>query len=361
MLDVKLGQALLRRDYLAFFNNDRQEFKLFNYSFELLNDNELSKYLKNTYLVLALNKPVISKHVIGFKYLATHTPTESDIPQVVIEGERQPITFNEIANASTGDKLLGYLKLDIDNLGELFRSGFTKGNKENIKPSISRFATLSRMLETFFCGYINIKMKTDYKEMYTVFSGGDDLFLIGPWDKSIEFLQNMRNDFSRFCANNPDLTFSAGIIFVKPHEPISFCAEKVEEKLKTSKSHSAKNRITIFNQTIKWKELDRVIEEAHRVMSWMSVEPPIITRSLVYNFRKYGEMNNKFKETREIQHLKFVPLLTDDINRNLKKGIQKEAFAWAEDLKPSSYHPEGGANLKFLKIIMEYILTFTRR
>ena len=87
------------------------------------------------------------------------------------------------------------------------------------------------------------KLKNDYEEMYTVFSGGDDFFLIGPWNKTIKFVREVRKQFSSFCASNPDLTFSAGVILCKPHEPISFCANAVENTLRDSKRQEGKDAI----------------------------------------------------------------------------------------------------------------------
>ncbi|GAH45112.1 unnamed protein product, partial [marine sediment metagenome] len=40
---------------------------------------------------------------------------------------------------------------------------------------------------------------------------------------------------------------------------------------------------------------------------------------------------------------------------------QKEVFLWAEDLRPSKNKPTGGDNLPYLRAIMEYVLTYTRR
>ena len=162
---------------------------------------------------------MIKPPVTGFKYIATHTPSGADVPESMLQKD-QTVTFDDIAGASQGDKLLAYIKSDVDNLGEIIQTRF----------SVSRFTTFSRMLETFFAGYLNMELTTaPYGQIYTVFSGGDDFFLVGPWNKTIDFAGNIRRDFTAFCADNPDLTFSSGVVMAKPHEPFRFCAERVDD------------------------------------------------------------------------------------------------------------------------------------
>lgn len=370
--DTRIGQLLPKTKYLAFFNDNLHGFEVLNYSFELWDDVILSKATKNKpYLIISLNNPDVKLPAIGFKYLANHIPITSDVPSTEAE-KGQPVTFIDIANSSEGDKLIGYLKADVDNMGIILREGF-----KDTKLSISRFTTLSRSLETFFSGYLQIKMENDFKEIYTVFSGGDDFFVVGPWDKSIKFAQLMRNDFCKFCSDNPDLTFSAGIILTKPYEPISYCAEAVDRRLKESKGEGEKRRveeserkegkdkITLFDQTVDWHQLENILKGAKEIISWVKEEPPIVSRGFVHNLRKYGEMAEKSRIYDpslgvKTEFLKFVPLLVDDIKRNLKKEDQKIALDWAKDLIPKIDKPQGGYNLEFLRTIMEYVLTYTR-
>lgn len=359
--DIRIGALIPKIKYIAFFNNKKSHnFEIFNYSFELCDDRNLQSVSKDKpYLLISLNDPNFKYPVIGFKYITNHIPTKFEIPDAEVE-EGQPVTLNDIANKSNGDKLIGFVKADVDNMGLILKAGFKNKNF-----SISKFATFSRLLETFFGGYLQERMIKDFKEAYTVFSGGDDFFIIGPWDKMINFVRDIRNDFSKFCADNPELTFSAGIILVKPHEPISYCAEMVEENLKKSKRKEGKNGITLFNQTISWEDLVKILEEGKKIITWLKDEPPIITRGFAYNLKKYGEMAYKsklYEPSGELQteFLRFIPLLVYDIRRNLIKENQKEAFIWAEDLIPSAENPKGGENLRLLQIIMDYVLTFTR-
>lgn len=358
--DTKIGQSLTKKQILAFFNDALHEFRILNYSIELWDQIDLkNREIDEPYLILSLNTTDFGPPITGFRYLATHIPTQTDITKATGE-EAYPITFDEIANTSKGDRLLGYLKCDVDNLGTVLRDGFKK-----TRPSISRFITFSRMLETFFNGYIQAKMSREHKEIYTVFSGGDDLFVLGPWNKTVDFARLIRHEFSHFCAENPDLTFSSGIFISKPHEPLSFCAEAVESRLRDSKRLEGKDRISLFNQPLNWKELDNVLGEARRFINWLEKVPPVISNKFVQDLRRYGEMAERaglFKKGGDIEtkYLKFVPLLVYEINRNLTRESQKDAFEWAVELRPTTDKPHGGYNLRYLRTIMEYVLTYTR-
>lgn len=382
--DTVLGRELPKAKYIAFFRDNGRQFKLLNYSFELwdsLINNSCS------YLVVALNDP--SYPGVGFKYIANHIPAFEDINCTNPQHEHQVnhpvfLDFDRIADTSKGDSLLGYVKGDVDNMGEIFRWGFDSPKPEEkckiakMKPSISRFCSLSRMIETFFAGYLQARMtdtfegKEKYWDMYTVFSGGDDFFVVGPWNRAIDFVKEIRSEFSSFTGNNPDFTFSAGIVFAKPHEPIAFCAESaielLEQKSKKRKDKLGeiiiKDGVTLFEQTVSWKKLNHVMKEAHRIIEWLTKEQPVIVRAFVYRLYQYGEMARKSGicgDSREIytKYLKFVPLLTYDINRNLTKKEQQDVFDWVEALKPNT-DLKVGENLPYLKTITEYVLTYTR-
>ena len=349
LADVQIGTALTRAQYLVFFDSDVGRDEILGWSFELWDAGDLVKNRPvRPYLMFRLNSTQIVGSADGFKYVTTYVPTD--------DSGITPSSFDQIASASTGSSLLGYLKGDVDNLGEILRKGF-----DSTKPSVSRFSAFSQMLEIFFAGHLGIRIESDFKDIYTVYSGGDDFFLIGPWNQAIEFAHAVRSEFLSFCANNGDLTFSCGIFLAKPHEPLSFCASMVETELKKAKDYLSKDRITIFNQPLTWDELVKVIREARRVIEWMGVKPPIVSRGLAHNLRAYGNMYQLYRATKETGHLRFVPALAYDIKRNLARRDQETARLWAASLSPGMLKEAEEDNLPFLRTIMEYVLTFTRR
>lgn len=146
-----------------------------------------------------------------------------------------------------GVAALGILKGDIDNLGELFRIGLRK-------PSFARHAALSRQISTFFTLWLPFQLAQKHRNIYTVFAGGDDFFLIGPW-RSIQLVaKEMREAFSRYAAGNSDLHFSAGIATQKAGAPIAALAELADDALAAAKQRDGKDAVTCFGETVSWAQ-----------------------------------------------------------------------------------------------------------
>ena len=93
--------------------------------------------------------------------------------------------------------------------------------------------------------------------------------IIGPWNLTLGLASCIRDDFARYCGNNPNMTISAGIIFVKPKSLIHQFSVLAGEALERSKDAGC-NCITAFNATVSWdaykqelnfgKELAQAIE-----------------------------------------------------------------------------------------------------
>lgn len=155
-----------------------------------------------------------------------------------------------------GRELVGVLKADVDDLGQIFSRGLRKPSGQRDRTSAARHAMMSRMLNQFFAGYLQQVMRGDdeFRHIYTVFAGGDDLFLVGPWRTMIDFAQFMYDEFRRFTCRNPDITISAGIHICKSSYPIRRAADAAEECLEQSKA-AGKDRITLFGTTVRWDEM----------------------------------------------------------------------------------------------------------
>ena len=159
----------------------------------------------------------------------------------------------EWPDGTLGTQFLGVLRADVDNLGNLFSRGIGE-----VK-SLSRLATLSRMTDLFFSGWVNetLKFPPDgkrYDHIYTIYSGGDDLCLVGPWDVIIDFARYMAAEFERYVAHNPNVTLSAAVTVTKPKFPIATSARKAGELLKAAKN-AGRNRFNLFGVVTRWRDL----------------------------------------------------------------------------------------------------------
>lgn len=162
-------------------------------------------------------------------------------------------TFEELADGS----YLGVLRMDVDNLGSIFIKGLPDKDK-----SFSAYSTLSFMLDYFFSGYLNTIREKYEEDVNILYSGGDDVFAVGRWDKLIEFAADVRKDFGTFVGRN-DISISGGIAIVGDKYPIAKAAElagDAEDRAKKD-NDAKKNAFNLFGETISWKEEFKYVKD----------------------------------------------------------------------------------------------------
>lgn len=137
-----------------------------------------------------------------------------------------------------GIKRLGVLRADVDNLGTVFASGIPVE-----KASISRTSTLSRALSYFFKYRINGILEEGCYQAQIIYSGGDDLFLIGNWNDIIHAARDIRREFLAFTGND-SITISAGIGMFDEKYPIASMAAKTGELEDAAKKHKTGGEVT---------------------------------------------------------------------------------------------------------------------
>jgi CRISPR-associated protein Csm1 len=162
-----------------------------------------------------------------------------------------------------GQVALMTLKGDVDDLGHIFQKGL-EDPAANQKPSFAKMAALSRQMNAFFAVYLPTLCATEFPNVYTVFAGGDDFFLIGPWHSTQQLAARMASEFKRYVAENPAIHFSAGMVMTKPGHPIHGLAESAEDALAVAKQ-SGKNAVRLFNQTISWDQWHTVTSAQDRL------------------------------------------------------------------------------------------------
>lgn len=173
-----------------------------------------------------------------------------DINAYVPVENQQPVTLDKLAERDTGVTALAVLKGDVDHLGAIFQKG--------IQPaSFARMAAVSRQTNAFFAVHLPWLCQTTFPNTYTVFAGGDDFFLTGPWHATQTLARRMRQDFSRYVAGNPQITFSAGVSLAKPGHPIRAFAANADVALAAAKD-GGRDRVTIHGITVPWAQLDEL-------------------------------------------------------------------------------------------------------
>lgn len=256
-------------------DNDYESFQVFK-----LNDTDFTDTVDGIYT---------TKISFDFKFIGNLIPNINN----------DSLLFEHLAKISKGSNKLGILKMDVDNLGEIFYKGFNK----NFNLNIYRISSLSFFLDIFFLGMINeianeFRVYTDcgdfknyfhefefefgennkksiykpYDEfkvpieleqfaistIYINYSGGDDLLVLGPYDDIIEFSVLFRDKFKEWTGFNKSINISAGLGIFNYMYSIGYSSIQVNDFLNKSKK-CGKDKITIFNQTLSWDDVGDII------------------------------------------------------------------------------------------------------
>lgn len=272
----------------------------------------------------------------------------------------QLLTFEDIADKSNG--FLGWLKADIDNLRALFSLGLYYENDVSFD-SVSRIATISRMLDTFFSQWLPEFVSQAFRNCYIVYTGGDDLLIVGPWDEIIDLAAAIHDNFGKFTAEHPAVTISAGIALSHPRLPMSRAFQMVDEALEMSKQRqlpgekSGKDQLTIFGSTIKWKSWPAIREECQRLKEWHRSK--YISSSDLYKFKHFANMFTKFELTGDVKQLSYSGLLAWEIGKKFQenKRLDPEVIKWMNSLVDIGPN----ATIRHLQIACDYALLSNRR
>ncbi len=204
---------------------------------------------RNFTRVYCKNKMFTGKYVASKLWVGNYTTGE---------------TFEELAKQSEGIKRIGILRADVDNLGKTFVLGFENEKTQDKYVTLSRTATLSRQLSLFFKYYINSILKqpkysvngTEITERKAtiVYSGGDDLFIVGAWNHIWELAVDIGQAFREYTEGS--LSISAGIGIYKSDFPIHVSADEVAGLEEDSKSMPGKNSVTFLPDGVSHKEYD---------------------------------------------------------------------------------------------------------
>lgn len=153
-------------------------------------------------------------------------------------------TFEEYAENTN----LGILRMDVDGLGKRFITGFD---------SINQYKAFSKRLVDFFEKETGkIQQEPTFKPFLNIiYAGGDDLFVVGRWDKVIDFAERIRQETKeRFGSDG--ISISGGIAVVQAKFPVSKAAELAGEAETAAKQFrdGEKNAFCMLGKTISWEQ-----------------------------------------------------------------------------------------------------------
>lgn len=340
----KLGAAVVNSKYLIVFKGfDESSFSICgnNYLFKG-SDEEVIDFLDSNFLenvtVYKLNdtnfldivSEVYTKNVsFDFKFIGNTIPSIGN----------DLLIFDHLGKISKGLNNIGVLKMDVDNLGEIFYKGIYD---EYLKSNIYKVSSLSTFLDIFFSGIINNIAKKfrvytycgEFKEsfeeikldfgingiksvfkpnsnydvpieleqfststLYISYSSGDDLLIVGPYDDVICFALEFREKFKQWTGYNESINISAGIGIFNYNFPIGNAVIQSELYLNQSKK-CGKDKITILNQTLSWEDIGEIIGFNNLFNFSKKLEilydENKIPRSFIYSLLNIWVQNEKF-------------------------------------------------------------------
>lgn len=280
-------------------------------------------------------------------------------------------SFEELAKASNGIKKLGVLRADVDNLGKAFISGFKPEHT-----SLSRTASFSRKLSMFFKFHINnILENGEYmidgsmpakRNATIVYSGGDDVFIVGAWDDVIGLAIDLSDSLKKYSQGT--LTISAGIGIFPKKFPVKAIARETGLLEEASKRVQDKNAVTLFEdiydqdykhgfdcgeQTYKWDVFkSRVMGEKYVLIDSFFSDDDEKGMAAIYKLLRYiRNLDDKINLARLAYLLGRMQANIKDADENEEKYkvFSKQLYEWI------SNDPKGENRRELITAIYIYV------
>jgi CRISPR-associated protein Csm1 len=230
----------------------------------------------------------------------------------------------EMAEGATGIKRVGYLRMDVDRLGQIFAEGLGEHY------SLPKLAGLSRQMSYFFKVYLNTLAKTrqlpesaqkltesDRPNLLFIYAGGDDLFVSGAWNEVVEFAFDVYQSFRAYTGNNPDITLSGGISIDDIKFPLYQSAESSGKAEDLAKGNG-RDSLGLFGTSFKWKQ-------------WLGATDPQTVEELI------NELDDKAKNHLDTKDkpdwlgiFPFVRSLPTELTRDYSRSFVRNLLITAE-------------------------------
>ena len=190
--------------------------------------------------------------------------------------------------------------------------------------SFARYNMTARMINHFFTVKLAHLMQRSFKNIYTVFAGGDDLFVIGSWNEIQKFAVTLKNRFDNyFLTNINDMSFSAGVLMVHDKTPVTFMARESEHALEQMK-RDGKDGVRIFNNSVKFVDFIDLMELSETIDHYR--EKLNISTRFIYMLLHFANMQENIKK--DISNTLWKSQLRYSGTRNIvEKNIKKKEKA----------------------------------
>jgi CRISPR-associated protein Csm1 len=264
----------------------------------------------------------------------------------LIEGESGFMPASEMAEQAKNlgcIARIGYLRMDVDRLGQIFAKGL--GNEQ----TLTRLAGLSRQMSYFFKVYLNslaedrltnllqihenVKSLTQKprQNLLFIYAGGDDLFVSGAWNEVVEFAFDIYQSFRAYTGKNPDITLSGGISITDAKFPLYQAADESGEAEDAAKSNG-RDSLGLFSEVFKWDEwlgIEDIAVIDKEIKNYLN---PEATPNLLGIFPFVKELLNQVEISYSRSFIRNL-LLTADLQEKMIKKIKDKPLEQQRDIR----------------------------
>jgi len=226
----------------------------FDYSF-ITHENADKIYIINSTDFLNSEKPNT-----GFQFFPQYAP---------LNRRNSVKTLEELADDADGLSTWGVFRADVDQLGDIFRNGL------GLKPSVTEISVLSYFVSLFFSAHVEKMAREDYAgKIYIIYSGGDDMFALGPWSVLPDFGKTLYTEFRNYPGHNAAITISGGIFFAPSDKfPVYQAADSAGENLEDAKNNG-RDRISMLGKSVTWKDFEDVSYLKNQIFNLVGISKP---------------------------------------------------------------------------------------
>jgi CRISPR-associated protein Csm1 len=163
---------------------------------------------------------------------------------------------------------IGVLRMDVDNLGWVFSEWVA-----NL--TMTKLSALSCMMEHFFSGYLNtLARKQAENDLYIIYAGGDDLFVVGAWHHLPDLAEGIRYRFKTFTGKNPALSLSGGLTLEGARFPLYRAAERAGEAEHKAKGYTRpdkhdKDAFCFLDTAVAWEDWGKIVRPQKDELLWL--------------------------------------------------------------------------------------------
>jgi CRISPR-associated protein Csm1 len=265
----------------------------------------------------------------GFSTVPTHTP---------LNEKGDIMSFDDLAERSEGQKMIGFLKLDLDRVGQLV---------EKHSEKVSGLATVSQLLSFIMEGAVNV-LAESYRNVYLIYSGGDDLLVVGSWSDVVDFAEKLSVELEKLVGGG--LSFTAAITVDGPKAPVKVVMDSLSDVLHRAKKE--RDCVAVLGDSLRWGNYRRAVEFA---IKWAEdIKANRISRSLVFDLASLFEEFDREKYWTSARHrLKYV--LARSVGRVEGGGILAEI-----DRLEKEYLQELSLLFPFMRVVTWLVEGYTR-